>query len=54
VNKNVGRQRKWKQEKKHKGESRYRKSTNGRSRGIIRKEKGKNYRGNDNRGEIGD
>jgi hypothetical protein len=52
MNKNVDGQRKRKPEKKHKGEKTLPKQI-GWSRGKKRKEKGKSYRRNNNRGEIG-
>jgi hypothetical protein len=55
VKKKVDGQRKRKPEKSSaKGKIRYRKRQMARSRGKKRKEKGKSYRGNNNRGEIGD
>jgi hypothetical protein len=52
VNKKVDGQRKQKPEKKHEGEVATERVQKGRSRVKKRKEKGKSYRGNNNRGKL--
>jgi hypothetical protein len=54
VNKKIDGQRKRKPEKSTKGKVATERVQIGRSRGKKRKEKGKIYRGNHNRGDIGD
>jgi hypothetical protein len=53
VNKKVDGQRKQKPEKKHEGEVATERVQKGRSRVKKRKEKGKSYRGNNNRSKLG-